>query len=81
MLSERFVKLFVNSVLSIAYANNIIVIKTLAGSANAAAEAVDGMKWPEVLGTMAGDNTIMVVVRTNEETEQIAQRLEGLLKD
>lgn len=81
VLSERFVKLFVNSVLSIAYANNIIVIKTLAGSANAAAEAVDGMKWPEVLGTMAGDNTIMVVVRTNEETEQIAQRLEGLLKD
>ena len=77
---ERFNQMFVSSVLDIRYANNMIVIRTLSGAANAAAEAVDGLDWPEVLGTMAGDNTIFAVVRTNEETPMIAQRLEQLLR-
>jgi transcriptional regulator of arginine metabolism len=78
-LSERFARMFVDSVLSISFANNIIVIKTLSGSANAAAEAIDSMHWPEILGTMAGDNTILVIIRTNEETQQIVERFHGLL--
>ncbi len=79
-LSDRFVRMFVDSVLSITYANNIIVIKTLSGSANAASEAIDNMRWTEVLGTLAGDNTIMVVVRTNEETPAIVERFQEILK-
>ena len=75
---ERFTQMFVSSVLGIQYANNMIVIHTLSGAANAAAEAVDGLQWPEILGTMAGDNTIFAVVRTNEETPMIAQRLQLL---
>ena len=75
---ERFTQMFVSSVLDIQYANNMIVIHTLSGAANAAAEAVDGLQWPEILGTMAGDNTIFAVVRTNEETPMIAQRLQLL---
>ena len=77
---ERFAQMFVNSVLDIQYANNIIVLRTLAGSANAAAEAVDGLHWPEILGTMAGDNTIFAVVRRNEEAPEIVDRLKGLLR-
>ncbi len=75
---ERFQQMFVSSVLDVQYANNMIVIHTLSGAANAAAEAVDGLDWPEILGTMAGDNTIFAVVRTNEETPAIAQRLQQL---
>ena len=75
---ERFTQMFVSSVLDIQYAKNMIVIHTLSGAANAAAEAVDGLQWPEILGTMAGDNTIFAVVRTNEETPMIAQRLQLL---
>ena len=75
---ERFVQMFVSSVLDIQYANNMIVIHTLSGAANAAAEAVDGLHWPEILGTMAGDNTIFAVIRTNEETPMTAQRLQQL---
>ena len=77
---ERFAQMFVNSVLEIQYANNMIVIHTLSGSANAAAEAVDGMHWPEILGTMAGDNTIFAVIRRIDETPMVAERLKKLLR-
>ncbi|MBQ6233821.1 MAG: arginine repressor [Clostridia bacterium] len=75
---ERFAQMFVSSVLGIQYANNMIVIHTLSGAANAAAEAVDGLHWPEILGTISGDNTIFAVVRTNDETPMVAQRLQQL---
>lgn len=78
-LSERFVRMFMDSVLSISFANNIIVIKTLSGSANVAAEAIDSMRLPEILGTMAGDNTILVVVRSDAETEAVVKRFQDLL--
>ena len=56
-LSERFIRIFSESTLSKQSAENIIVIKTLSGSANAAAEAVDSLRWPEIVGSLAGDNT------------------------
>ncbi|MBO2516208.1 MAG: arginine repressor [Clostridiales bacterium] len=77
--NDRFVRMFVDSVLSITYANNIIVIKTLSGSANVAAEAIDSMEWEEILGTMAGDNTILVIVRTNAETPYVVDRFKEIL--
>ena len=79
-LSERFVRMFKDSVLSIDHANNIIVIKTLAGSANVAAEAIDSMRLPQILGTMAGDNTIMVVARTEEEAVKTVDAFRDMLK-
>lgn len=79
-VSERFVRMFIDSVLSIAYSDNIIVIKTLSGSANAAAEAIDSMRWPEVLGTMAGDNTILVIVRSDAEAPLVVAKFQEILK-
>ena len=61
-LSERFVRMFKDSVLSVSSAGNIVVLKTLSGSANVAGEAIDSMRLPEILGTMAGDNTVFAVV-------------------
>ena len=79
-LSDRFVRMFVDSVLSITYAGNIIVIKTLSASANAAAEAIDSMRWPEILGTMAGDNTILVIVPNEAVAAQVVARFQEMLK-
>ena len=79
-LSDRFVRMFKDSVLSISYANNIIVIKTLAGSANVAAEAIDSMRLPQILGTMAGDNTILVIVKTEEEAVGTVESFRDMLK-
>ena len=79
-LSDRFVRIFKDSVLSINYANNIIVIKTLAGSANVAAEAIDSMRLPQILGTMAGDNTILVIVQNETEAAAAVNRFRDMLK-
>lgn len=79
-VSERFVRMFVDSVISIQSAGNIIVIKTLAGSANVAGEAIDSMRWPEVLGTLSGDNTIMVVVHNEEDARIVIEKFHNILR-
>ena len=79
-LSERFVRMFKDSVLSISYAGNIVVIKTLAGSANVAAEAIDSMHLSEILGTMAGDNTILAIVQNEADAETTVNRFRDMLK-
>ncbi|MDY3278663.1 MAG: arginine repressor [Eubacteriales bacterium] len=79
-LSERFARMFVDSVLSIQYAGNIIVIKTLSGSANAACEAIDSMRWPEIMGTMAGENTIFVIVHDEKDAALVVDKFHEMLK-
>ena len=78
-LSERFHRIFSESVLSIAHAYNQVIIKTLPGSANVAAETIDGMRWPEILGTLAGDNTILMIVRSTEEVELVLGRINDMI--
>ncbi len=79
-LSERFVRMFKDSVLSVDSSKNIVVLKTLSGSANVAGEAIDSMRLPEILGTMAGDNTVFVVVRSDADAEETKKRFEEMLK-
>ncbi len=79
-ISERFVRMFVDSVISINHSGNIVVIRTLAGSANVAGEAIDNMRWPEILGTLSGDNTIFVVTRMAEDAPQVVERFREIIK-
>ncbi len=79
-LSERFHRIFSESVLSIAHSYNQVVIRTLPGSANVAAEMIDNLRWPEILGTLAGDNTILMLVRTVEEVDVVLRRIDEMLK-
>ena len=79
-VSERLVCMFIDSVLSISHAENLIVIRTLPGSANAAGEAIDSMRWPEVLGTISGDNTIFVAVRSAAEAPAVVEKFQEILK-
>ena len=79
-LSERFVRMFKDSVLSVDYSGNIVVLKTLSGSANVAGEAIDSMRLPEILGTMAGDNTVFVVVQNEAEAVETVKRFQEMLK-
>ena len=77
-ISPQFINLFKQVVLSIDYANNLIVIKTLAGNANAAGMAIDEMHIPEILGTVAGDDTLLVIAKTNADAEMIIKSLKVL---
>ena len=79
-MGDRLIRMLADSVIDLNSANNLIVIRTLSGSAHVAGEAVDSLRWPEVLGTIAGDNTILVIVRSNEEVETVIRRFRGLLK-
>ncbi len=57
---------------------NLIVVKTLAGGAQAVAEAIDLEDWPEILGSVAGDDTILLVIREQELRPALIERLLGL---
>ena len=78
-VSDRFVRMFVDSVLSITPAGNIIVIRTLSGSANVAGEAIDSMRWPEVVGTLSGYNTILVIVHDEEEAAVVVDKFNEII--
>ena len=79
-MSERFIRILSESVISLDNVGNLIVIKTLSASANAEAEAIDSMKWSEVLGSIAGDNTILVIARSEEAVESLMARFNTLIK-
>ena len=79
-LTERFIRMLAESVLSVADSGNMIVVKTLSGSAAVAAEAIDSFHWPEVLGTIAGDNTIFMVIRSEEDVRCVVDRIQDMMK-
>jgi len=79
-MNDRLIRMLSDSVLEFNSVNNLIVIRTLSGSAHIAAEAVDSLKWTEILGTIAGDNTILVIVRSNEEVDAVIKRFRSLVK-
>ena len=67
-----------DAVVSIDGAENLIIIKTMSGTAQGVAAAFDELEWPEVVGTVAGDNTILVVVRSKEQTTAVLDKLQQL---
>ncbi|MDO4493277.1 MAG: arginine repressor [Clostridia bacterium] len=79
-MQDRFTQIFANCVLSVEGAGNLIVIKTITGSASAAAEAVDSLKWQEIIGTIAGDNTIFLAVRDPEAVAELIAKFRTMLR-
>lgn len=78
-LSNKLVNIFTQTVMSVENVNNFVVIKTLSGSASAAAEAIDTLHFEGIAGTLAGDNTIFVMARTEEQASIITQRMKKML--
>ena len=77
-IDSRFNIIFRKCVMSIEYAVNNIVIKTLPGMAQAAGAAVDSMDLPEVVGSIAGDDTVMMVVRSEESARKLVYKLRSM---
>jgi transcriptional regulator of arginine metabolism len=65
--------------LDVLRAQNLVVLKTSPGHANSVAVALDGEKWPEVVGTIAGDDTILVITPDNPTAESVQEKLLELL--
>jgi transcriptional regulator of arginine metabolism len=66
-------------VLDVRPAQNLLVIKTAVGSAQPVAAALDGESWPEVVGTIAGDDAILIVSPDKKATGKLAERIRGIL--
>lgn len=72
--------LFHQSVLSIEGVGNLIVIKTLTGTANSACILIDKFDHPEIMGTVAGDDTILVIVRVASEVNSIVKQFQQMME-
>ena len=78
-LADKYIRVLRNGFISMDNAQNILVIKTVAGMAMAVAAAVDAMKLKEVVGSIAGDDTIMVAIRTTQETQIVMEKIREML--
>ena len=79
-LTDRLNTIFRECVTSIDYAENIIVIHTLPGLASAAGSALDAMKINVVLGTLAGDDTVMIVMRDSNAAAAFCGEIKSVIR-
>ena len=78
--AERLRTIFKEGVTSFDLAQNIVVIKTMPGLASAACAALDGMELPDVVGSLAGDDTAILIMRTNEAAVSFCDEIHKMLK-
>lgn len=78
--NERVTAVFKESVLTVDYVEHTIVLRTLPAMAQAAALAIDAMEWQEVVGTIAGDDTIFVMIRNKEFVSEIVGKFKKMMK-
>lgn len=71
VLTEHFV--------SIDYTENLVVIKCMPGTANAVGSLADSLEWPEIMGTICGDDTILIICRTKDQSKEIVERVLAML--
>ena len=77
--TNKLLELFKVAVVNITCAQNLIVVKTLTGNASAVAAAIDTQDIPEILGTLAGDDTVLVVAASNDAANAVVASLHSLL--
>lgn len=75
---QNFIDIFRHVTESIVSANNLIVIKTMSGNANSVALVIDKLHIKEVLGTVAGDDTLLIVTKNNSDAEKIVKILKKI---
>lgn len=80
-MNEKYIKILRAGFVSVAMAQNILVVKTVSGMAMAVAAALDAMGWSEILGSIAGDDTIMCAVATVDDTLIVMNRLKKLIEE
>jgi transcriptional regulator of arginine metabolism len=72
-------RIFQESVLGVEHSENIIIVKSLPGTAPGVASALDHLGWTEMIGSVAGDDTVMVIVKPKDATPALVERIRGLM--
>ena len=78
-IAERMRRMFMDNAVSVNSAENIIIIKTLPGTAQGLAACLDQSRWPEIIGTIAGDDTILLIIKEKNLVEGLMQKFDSLL--
>lgn len=73
-------RIFQESVLGVDYSENIIIVRSLPGTAPGVGSAIDHLGWPEIIGSVAGDDTVMIIVKPKEATPEVVERIAGLMR-
>ncbi|MFD2925919.1 transcriptional regulator AhrC/ArgR [Halobacillus naozhouensis] len=76
---EKLKRLMMDAFVSIDQAGHFIILKTLPGNANAVGALIDNLDWEEIMGTICGDDTCLIICRSKEQTESISEQLLNML--
>lgn len=79
-MGDKYIRVLRDGYASMGMAQNILVIKTVQGMAMAVAAALDAMRFPEIVGCIAGDDTIFAAVKSVEDTRAVMQKIEEIIK-
>ena len=79
-MNEKYIRIFLDGFISMDNAGNILVVKTVSGMAMAVAAALDHMNYPEIVGSIAGDDTIMCAIRSIDDTVSLMGKLKKLIE-
>ncbi|GAA5346484.1 ArgR family transcriptional regulator [Planifilum fimeticola] len=76
---QKLKRMLTESFVGIEKSENLIVMKTLPGNANAVGALIDNLDWPEIIGTIAGDDTILIICRDREKVPELVNRFIDML--
>lgn len=79
-ITDRFIKVFRETMISVASAQNLIVIKTLSGCGAAVGEAIDSLDLPHMVGSVSGDNTTLIIVDEEANVPEIKKVLDSMIQ-
>ncbi|HSP46710.1 MAG TPA: arginine repressor [Clostridiaceae bacterium] len=79
-MGEKLVSILEQTVVSAEHIDKFVIVKTITASASAAAEAIDQLDLTEIAGTIAGDNTIFIMVRTVEKARDLVEKITSMMR-
>lgn len=80
-LAYKLLNIFSQTALSVESVDNFLIIKTISGSGPGAAEAIDSLNLDGIVGTIAGDNTILVLARTRDKAQELVQKIKKMISE
>ncbi|GGJ10317.1 MULTISPECIES: transcriptional regulator AhrC/ArgR [Paenibacillus] len=76
---QKLKRALVDNFLQIDFTNNLVVMKCLPGTANSIASLVDSMEWPQIMGTISGDDTMLIICRTESDSQKVIEQIMGFI--
>ncbi|AKG35523.1 MULTISPECIES: transcriptional regulator AhrC/ArgR [Paenibacillus] len=77
--TQKLRRVLVDNFVHIDYSGNLVVMKCLPGTANSVAALIDSIEWPQIMGTISGDDTILIICRETEDSKQVVSQIMGYI--